>query len=138
MIRKYQTCLLSYLFCILSTDKPGSRIFCQGGGGGGGGGSRPDCQQRIFVVFFSPQLILQFYGYFKETIISQGFRGGPTFSRGGGGVQILISIKTHLTCDFPEGSGHLSPPLDPHMTHLCTKISVVRLWKFCMGNSHEV
>ena len=35
---------------------------------------------------------------------------------------MLISIETHLTCDFPEGSGHLSPPLDPHMTHLCTKM----------------
>ena len=137
MIRKYQTCLLSYLFCVLSTDKPGSRISCQGRGG-----SRPDRQQRFFfVVFFSPQLILQFYGYFKETIISQGFRGGPTFSRwggGGGGGPNTYSIETHLTCDFPEGSGRLSPPLDPHMTHLCTKISVVRLWKFCMGNSHEV
>ena len=105
----------------------------------GEGGSRPDCQQRFFfVVFFSPQLILQFYGYFKETMISQGFRGGPTFSSGGGGGPNTNSIETHLTCDFPEGSGRLSPPLDPHMTHLCTKISVVRLWKCCMGNSHEV
>ena len=67
-------------------------------------------------------------GYFKETIIFQGFRGGPTFSRGGGGggggptfsngVQMLISIETHITCDFPGwGSDPLSPPLDPHMLH---------------------
>ena len=38
------------------------------------------------------------------------FPGGPTFSRGG--VQILISIETHITiaCDFPRGSG---PPIPP-------------------------
>ena len=47
----------------------------------------------------------------KKTIIFQGFRGGPTFSRGGGGVQLfpgrvqmLLSIETHITCDFPGGS----------------------------------
>ena len=28
---------------------------------------------------------------------------------------MLISIKTHITCDFPEGSDALSPPLDPRM-----------------------
>ena len=95
----------------------------------------------FFRCFISPQLILQFYGYFKETIISQGFRGGPTFSRGGGGGRGCPNTNFYrnpLTCDFLEGSGRLSPPLDPHMTHLCTKISVVRLWKFCVGNSHEV
>ena len=45
----------------------------------------------------------------KKTIILQGFRGCPTFSRGfqlfpGGGVQMLISIETHITCDFPGES----------------------------------
>ena len=28
---------------------------------------------------------------------------------------MLISIKTHITCDFPEGSGPPIPPLDPRM-----------------------
>ena len=33
---------------------------------------------------------------------------------------MLISIETHITCDFPGGGGGggpdpLSPPLDPHM-----------------------
>ena len=28
---------------------------------------------------------------------------------------MLISIETHITCDFPGGSGPLIPPLDPHM-----------------------
>ena len=61
----------------------------------------------------------------KKTIIFKGFRGGPTFSRGegnffhggGGGIQWVISIETHITCDFPGGGGggpHI-PPLDPHM-----------------------
>ena len=31
-----------------------------------------------------------------------------------GGVQMLISIETHITCDFPGGPPQ-SPPLDPHM-----------------------
>ena len=59
----------------------------------------------------------------KKTIIFKGFRGGPTFSRGGvatfsggggGGVQWLISIETHITCDFPGGRPPI-PPLDPHV-----------------------
>ena len=57
---------------------------------------------------------------FKEIYHFQGSRGGPTFSRrggvGGGGptffrvVQLLIPIETHMTCDFPGGSG---PPVPP-------------------------
>ena len=41
--------------------------------------------------------------------------GGNFFQ--GGGVQMLISIETHITCDFPGGGGSGSPipPLDPHM-----------------------
>ena len=38
---------------------------------------------------------------------------GPTFSRGGGGgggVQMLISMETHITCDFPGGSRPTMPP----------------------------
>ena len=74
----------------------------------------------FFVCFFSPQLILQFYRgcpmvISKKTTNFKGFRGGPTFSRGGGGnffqvgVQWLISIETHITCDFPGGWGR--PPI---------------------------
>ena len=41
-------------------------------------------------------------------VLFKGSRGVPTFSRGGGGgqlfpgrgVQMLISILTHITCDF--------------------------------------
>ena len=63
--------------------------------GGGGGGARLPKNKRNNIIF-SPQLILQFY------------RGGSKNFSGGGGVQMLISIKTHITCDFPEGSG---PPV---------------------------
>ena len=34
----------------------------------------------------------------------------------GGGVQMLISIETHIrTCYFPGGCPDPYPPLDPHM-----------------------
>ena len=37
---------------------------------------------------------------------------------GGGGDQMLISIETHITYDFPGGGGGwdpLSPSMDPHI-----------------------
>ena len=43
----------------------------------------------------------------------QHLPGGTTFN--GGGVQMLISIEIHITCDFPGGSRPPIPPLDPHM-----------------------
>ena len=76
------------------------------------GGGRPDCRKTTattLILIFNPQQILQFY------------RGGSSIFQGGGvqlfpgGVQMLISIKTHITCDFPEGSGPPVPPLDPRM-----------------------
>ena len=49
----------------------------------------------------------------------QHFPGGSNFfSVGGGGVQMLISIVTHITCEFPGGSGPPIPPLDAHMQNL--------------------
>ena len=63
-------------------------------------------------------------------ILYQGSRGGPLFSGGGGGggggggvqlfpegVQMLISIQTHIrTCYFPGGGVRTPyPPLDPYM-----------------------
>ena len=59
-------------------------------------GSRLNCQKTaltffflLFFLFYSPQLIIQFLkrfvnGLFKKTVIFKGFRGGPTFTRGGG------------------------------------------------------
>ena len=64
----------------------------------GGGGSRPDSQKTALTMFLcvlGPQLTLQFYSglsmvYLKENYnfprFQRGSRGGPTFSRGGGGV----------------------------------------------------
>ena len=42
-------------------------------------------------------------------------RGGvKLFPGGGGGVQMLVSLETHIrTCYFP-GGGVSDPPLDPH------------------------
>ena len=87
-------------------------IFRGGGGLGRGGGS--DRQKTVWTPFICPQLILQLtegvqWFYYREdnTVprIQRGyniFQGGPTFSLvGGGGVQMLISIETHMTCDFP-------------------------------------
>ena len=47
--------------------------------------------------------------------MSNIFRAGSIFSRGGGGGgggggNCLFLIETHITCDFPGGSG---PPVPP-------------------------
>ena len=59
----------------------------------------------------------------KKAIIFKGFRGGPTFSRGegnffhgGGGVQWVISIETHIACDFPGGG---ADPISPLWIRTC-------------------
>ena len=54
--------------------------FIGGGGGGGGGGV------QLFIII----IIIFFF-----------FWGGG----GWGGVQILISIETYITCDFSGGGG---------------------------------
>ena len=80
----------------------------------------------FFFFFFSPQLILQKskgqsqrnLSFFKVLEGVQHFPGGggPTFSRGGGGGgNCLFPIETHITCDFPGGSGPPVPPLDPNL-----------------------
>ena len=40
------------------------------------------------------------------------FQGGSNFFQG---VQMLISIEHHITCDFPVRVQTPYPPLDPHM-----------------------
>ena len=54
----------------------------------------------------------------EKSILFQGSRGGPTFSRGGGGVQMLISIETQITCDIPGGGG--PDPLSPLWIRTCS------------------
>ena len=58
-------------------------------------------------------VLLQRKLYFpKDPEGVQHFTGGSNFFQGGGGgwVQMLISIETHITCNFPGGSG---PPIPP-------------------------
>ena len=89
-------------------------------------GSRDFCQfYLILSLFYSLQRGSN--GFIVEKnilILYQGSRGAPLFSRGcptfsRGGVQMLISIETHIrTCYFPGGGGGVRTPylpLDPHM-----------------------
>ena len=78
----------------------------------------------MFLVFVVVFLVLNLFHNLTGGVqwLFQGNYNFPRFQRGSNIFQMVISIETHLTCDFPEGSGHLSPPLDPHMTHLCTKM----------------
>ena len=51
--------------------------------------------------------------FHKDPVGVQHLPGGvQLFPRG---VQMLISIETHITCDFPGGSRPPIPPLDPHL-----------------------
>ena len=75
----------------------------------------------------------------QKNILFQGSRGGPTFSRRGGGANFFPeggpnanSLETHLTCDFSGSvrtwaSGPPVPHLDPHMllkdTAQCLKLA---------------
>ena len=79
-------------------------FFCQGEGGGPG-------SSTYFTVYRGGPMVLLH--------IFQGV--GPTFSRGGG-VQMLMSIESHIsiTCDFPRGFG---PPI-PLWIRKCT------MWHF--------
>ena len=67
--------------------------------------------------------------------ILQGGGGGSTFSswRGGGGVQMLITIETHITCNFPGGGDTLPPPpsLDPHMILMTNGSLINEGQKYC-------
>ena len=60
----------------------------------------------------------------RKPYFSKDPEGVQLFLGGGGGVQMLISIETHITCDLQggggggRGSGPLFPPLDQHMKGL--------------------
>ena len=75
------------------------------------GRGRPDSNNRknsdkgVFCWFF-----LQLYFFTVQK--------GRNIYRGGGGVQILISIETYITCDFSGGGGGVRttyPSLDSGM-----------------------
>ena len=64
-----------------------------------GGGGSLTAGQRFFLFCFLLVLNL-FYSLQRGS----KDRGGSTFLGGGGSrVQVLISIETHITCDFPGG-----------------------------------
>ena len=100
----------------------GSRNFRQGGGGGGGSRSiwQKSSDNVYFFIYYISLILSLFYRRqmvnFKENYQFSRFQRGPTFSRGGGsnlfeGVQLLIPIETHITCDFPGGGGDRTPCL---------------------------
>ena len=83
-------------------------------------GSRNFCQfYLVLILIYS--LMRGSNGFIAEKtilILYRGSRGGPLFSEGGGvsilfsrgGVQMLISIETHIrTCYFPGGVS--GPPI---------------------------
>ena len=99
-------------------------ISCRGVSGAGGNmrGSRNFCQfYLVLSLFYSLQRGLNSFIAEKTILILyQGSSGGPLYSGGGGsnfipggggGVQMLISIETHIrTCYFPGGC---PDPLSP-------------------------
>ena len=46
----------------------------------------------------------------SEGVGGQHLPGRSNFFQGGGGVQMLISIETHITCDLPGGVRTPYPP----------------------------
>ena len=98
-------CKKFYTLYIQRDTMRGSKIFFRGGRGGQARRRENSLDNLFFFLFLSPQLSLQFTegsnGFIiKKTILFQGSRGGPTFSRGrgvqlfpgggGGGGQMLI------------------------------------------------
>ena len=73
-------------------------------------------QSLTFFFFYSSAYLTEVKWSILKKSSFQGSRGGPTFSRGGsnffqGGSKYLFPIETHITCDFPGGSGPPVPPL---------------------------
>ena len=83
---------------------------------------------NVFLLFNLFYSLLQrgSNGFITEkTVLFQGSIGVQHFPGGGGGVQMLISIETHITCDFVGAGGPDQlppPPLDPHMVCICLGI----------------
>ena len=95
------------------------------GAGGNMRGSRNFCQfYFVLSLFYSLQRGSN--GFIAEKtilILYQGSRGGPLFSRGGGGgwhifqgggVQMLISLETHIRTFFSRGVGGVRTPYPAH------------------------
>ena len=91
----------------------GSRIFRQGGGGSGSIWHKKPWQRFFFLVlslfYWSQMVKFEENSFFKVPTFSRGFQLFPRESN------CLYPIETHITCDFPGGSGPPDPPLDPHL-----------------------
>ena len=89
------------------------QIFLSDVGGGGGGGVVQAQRRENSLDFFMFVL-----GFFSP----KNSGDASNYLRGGGGVQMLISIEFDRTCDLPGmGSGPLTPPplpLDLHMHNI--------------------
>ena len=92
--------------------------------------------QRLYLVlslFYRSQMVncIEIYHFSRFQRGSNIFQVGPNFFQGGGS-NCLFPIETHITCDFPGGSGPPVPPLDPHL--------VVQAWTSCrvQANTHAL
>ena len=111
-----QYCIEPYIFVIFQgrgvrLPMRGYRNFCQA--------RLSENSSEVFSSFF---LILNFdflqflrgsNGYFKEDYTFPRFQRESNIFQGGGGsngVQMLISIETHITCHFRGGSPDPYPP----------------------------
>ena len=92
------------------------------------GGPRPGGQNTTLTTFFSLFLVLSLIYSLQmgsnsfiteKTILFQRSRGVQLFPAGVGGVHILISIETHIACDFPGGGGGGPEPLSPLWIRTC-------------------
>ena len=105
-------------------------IFVRGGEGGPGQSDKKSLTSFFFFFFLVLSLFYRSQMVnFKEIYHFLRFQRGPTFSRGGGGVQLfsrggggsncLFPIETHITCDFSGGSGPPVPPSGSALVILC-------------------
>ena len=76
-----------------------------------------------------PMVLLQRKLYFSKDpegvqhLLGGG--GGVQLSPGGGGVQMLNSIETHITCDFPRGGVQTPiPPPPPLWIRTCKQTTI--------------
>ena len=116
--------MTDYALITLVPRMRGSRKFRQGGGGVQVSLTKKALTTCFFCVFLVLSLFLRkSNGQFQRNLsffkVSEGVQhfpgggggGGPTFS------SCLFPIETHITCDFPGGSG---PPVPPSGSALAT------------------
>ena len=102
----------------------GSRNFHQGGPGQL---TKKGSDSVFFFFFFFCFVLSLFYRSqmvnFKEIYHFSTFQRGSNILPGGGsnffqgGSNCLLPLETHITCDFPGGSG---PPVPPLWIRTCT------------------